>query len=577
MGQKRRGPPDGHDYYDLSSKHVSACKRIRVGPRVTLCDFSDEILLKILAFLHPRQLLCIERVSQRLRRLAADTEIWRLKYFDQWIFARLPGLRARPRRSQDASVRPHIGIRLPGQAAVMTSSLIDWKRMYQVRRNWDQGLARLQEIKVAPPASPPVLAAVCRGLIFTADGRHGLRVWSKQDGRKQLLDQTALDEKVTPLSLAADASKGKYTVAVGYADRRIDLYWFRGLTGFLKLAEFTTPTGSGVVAVEIMWPYVLDITREAHVHLHRVRPTPREDPGKPSVMSTTLQPIAPVNIAAISLRRTAATVIASITYAFQHFNGGLCIGLHEMRVSRVVNEASGHPSSTPSHPSSTPSGHPSSTPSHPSSTPSGHPSSTPSDHPSSTLDTSPDVQTAEWNDRRDWRVTSRETSSSPLLSPFAPSPLITSLPSSLSYSHPYLLACLPDNTMMAYLVTSNDDKLEMSAGRRLWGHTSAISRAAVTHKGRAVSVSARGNDVRVWELEDELLLPNRAKTSTAVTPINTTATMSTRAKGQGLGLTLQELRHTLALTQHWVGFDDEQIVVMCERDQSQFMACYDFM
>ncbi|RMZ77951.1 hypothetical protein DV738_g4173, partial [Chaetothyriales sp. CBS 135597] len=527
MTRKRRRQPDGNDDYDPSSRRVSACKRIRVGPRVSLFDFSDEILLRIFAYLPVRQLLCIERVSQRTRRLAADTEIWRLKYFDHWIFTRLPGLRARSRRSLDELVRPKESIRWPGPpgagppGAVLRGGTIDWKRLYRIRRNWDKGAARFEEIKVASPASPPVLAEVCQGLILTADGRHGLRAWSKRDGRKQLLHQIALDGQITPLSLAADATAGTVTVTVGSDCGRIDLYRFRSESGFQKLLDFRSPTVSGVAAIALKWPYALNIAHDQTVHLHLILQHPHEGPEIWSAtLLTSLSASVPFLTPTLSLRYSARTVFISISYAFNELNGGLCIGLQEVRLSTQGGVAA--------------------------------------DQLSYTVDALPEAKSG-----------------------CAKGPLITGPPSSISYSHPYLLVCLPDNTIMAYVITSNDDKLEMSSGKRLWGHTSAISRAEVTHRGRAVSVSARGNEVRVWELEDELMLPSRGKTSTAVTPwsggrLDTAKATANSTRTKGLGLTLKELRHTLALTQQWVGFDDEQVVVMCERDQSQIMACYDF-
>ena len=82
-----------------------------------------------------------------------------------------------------------------------------------------------------------------------------------------------------------------------------------------------------------------------------------------------------------------------------------------------------------------------------------------------------------------------------------PSDSIFSKPTSLSYSHPYLLASHPDNTLTLYLVTSTSSSLSISPGSRLWGHTSSVSGAHVGGRGKAVSVSSHGDELRVWELE----------------------------------------------------------------------------
>jgi hypothetical protein len=131
---------------------------------------------------------------------------------------------------------------------------------------------------------------------------------------------------------------------------------------------------------------------------------------------------------------------------------------------------------------------------------------------------------------------------------------------------------------MSYVVTSDDDKLEISTGKRLWGHTSAISSAEVSNRGKAVSVSAKGEEIRVWELEEALTTPGRGRPSTEVKARSSALDVATAIarRGGGLGLALREMRRELATTRGWVGFDDEQVVVMGERDQRQIMACYDF-
>ncbi|RMZ78259.1 hypothetical protein DV737_g3968, partial [Chaetothyriales sp. CBS 132003] len=531
MAVKRRQPDDHDDDYDanaVSSRRVSAPKRMRLGPRVTLFDFSDEILLRIFTFLPVRQLLCIER-----RRLAADAEIWRVKYFDRWILTRLSGLRARSRQSLNELLLPNKAIRWLEHGAELKGGAVDWKRLYRIRRNWDQGFARFEEVEVASPPSPPVLAEVCQGLILTADGRCGLRAWSELDHRKHLLHQIALDEGVNPRSLAADATAGTITVAVGSDSGRMDVYRFSSERGFQKLLDFRSPTTSAVMAIALMWPYVLVMSPDKHIYLHLLLQRPQDGPENWSAtVLTTLHANAPLQTAALSLRCTPSTIIASISYAFHQLNAGLCLGLQEVRLSKQGDVVGSRLSST--------------------------------------IDTPLE---AKYRGDKQWKVSSRATTSSPLYAPFAISPLITSPPNSLSYSHPYLLASLPDNTIMAYLVTSNDDKLEISTGRRLWGHTSAISRAEVTHRGRAVSVSARGGDVRLWELEDALTLPSRGKASTAVRPwcepLDAASTIAIAARAKGLGLTIRDMKHELALTQQWVGFDNEQVVVMGERDESE--------
>jgi WD40 repeat protein len=151
-------------------------------------------------------------------------------------------------------------------------------------------------------------------------------------------------------------------------------------------------------------------------------------------------------------------------------------------------------------------------------------------------------------------------------------------PRSLSYQHPFLVASLADNTIISYLVTSSEDKLEISTGRRLWGHTSAVSGAEVNNRGRAVSISSRGDEIRVWELEDAMTTASQRRTSTRIKAVDalSSVTAAITRRGSGLGLAVHEMERELSLTRTWVGFDDEQVVVLGERDQRQIMALYDF-
>ena len=159
-------------------------------------------------------------------------------------------------------------------------------------------------------------------------------------------------------------------------------------------------------------------------------------------------------------------------------------------------------------------------------------------------------------------------------------------PLSLSYSHPYLLASLPDNTLMIYLVVSDADQLVIASGRRLWGHTSSVSGIEVSDRGRAVSVSAQGTEMRVWDLEDVVTSSTPRRASVRITPATppsaSTISDAIARRGNGIGLALKEVRDELAgvtprpITRSWVGFDEEQVVVLGQMGDRQILSCYDF-
>ena len=422
--------------------------------------------------------------------------------------------------------------------AALRDGVIDWKRQYRIRKNWDSGAAQFQEVEVAEPPTPPVLARVHKGLIFTVDAQSGLRAWSQKDSRKQLLSQTSAEDGVYPFSLSVDGSAAGATVAVGYGNGSFRLYGFDQEIGFQRFVDFESTNKSAMVSTVLAMPYLLTMTSDKHIYLYQILgPTGTFTGGWSVVTLTTLHADAPLQPAALSLRCTSTTIIATVSYAFNQLNSGWCLGLQEIRLSMKGGLVGSRLTST--------------------------------------IETPMD---ARYRGRNQWDVSSRSATSTPLSTPFALNPLLKSPPTSLSHSHPFLLASLPDNTIMSYVVTSDDQKLEISTGKRLWGHTSAISGAEVSNRGKAVSVSAKGEEIRVWELEETLTTPGRGRASTEIKPrsgaLNVAAAIARR--GSGVGIALNEMRRELALTRRWVGFDEEQVVVMGERNQRQIMACYDF-
>lgn len=148
-------------------------------------------------------------------------------------------------------------------------------------------------------------------------------------------------------------------------------------------------------------------------------------------------------------------------------------------------------------------------------------------------------------------------------------------PNSLSYSGCYILAGLSDNTLMVYTVTSTTDKLEINVGRRLWGHTSAVSAAEVTSTGKAVSISAKSDEMRYWELEDLLTGYSQQKTSTAILPLQK-LNDAIKNRGEGLGLAVKEVNRETDFIRRGISFDDEQAVVIGQRGHGQIISCFDF-
>ncbi|KAL8861049.1 MAG: hypothetical protein Q9178_002562 [Gyalolechia marmorata] len=153
-------------------------------------------------------------------------------------------------------------------------------------------------------------------------------------------------------------------------------------------------------------------------------------------------------------------------------------------------------------------------------------------------------------------------------------------PTSLSYTHPYLLAAYSDNTMTLYMVTSNAQELIIGPGKPLCGHTSSVSGAHVGDRGKAVSVSAGGNDLRVWELEAGLSSNTSRRravwgeTSVMIRPENQISddplepTSGTNGPDRIMSNSMATAAGEDLMTSNgWLSFDEEQVVLLGEKSQ----------
>lgn len=502
-------------------------KRRRIE-RCSILALPSELLLRTLLFLDIRHLVTLDLVSRKFRRLSTDSGLWKQRFYEQWIEPRA--------RRIPQTIKPspsNLVWWLEHGEVLREGATVDWKRRYRLRSNWEKGEAHLHEVEIATPPTPPVLARVSKGLIFTADAVSGLRVWSHRSNTKVLEAHVKL-RGARATSMAVDGSSGQPRVAVGFEDGNYEVYVLDG-TRLNRVNHESVADGSALISMAMSNPYLVVMTKSRHIHVCQF--LEGEEGSKGSVTSLViLHADSPLHPAALSLRCTARSVIATIAYAFSRLSEEWCLGLQEVKLSRDNGAIESRTASN--------------------------------------IETPLD---ARYKGPNRWDVTSRSAFSTPLTFPFSINPEVKSPPTSLSYSHPFLLASLSDNTIMSYLVQSDDEKLEISSGRRLFGHTSAITSAEVSNRGKAVSISARGDEIRLWELE-EMLTTVRSRPSTQVRPRNGAldVTAALAARGSGLGLALQEMQKELAMTRRWVSFDDEQVVVLGERDQRQILACYDF-
>ncbi|KAG5922918.1 hypothetical protein E4U42_005140 [Claviceps africana] len=583
---------DGHDGHDdkpprhldavavsKPSAHAQAKRRRRSVHLDNTAGLSDELLIRIFSFLDEKTLLAISPVSRRFHRITSDSQLWRPHYYLRFILPRahrIPGFRAGATRTS-SKLRYSAGRfiwadggwgRRSGFVGAHQHQLqlqhqdesVDWKKQYRLRHNWARGRCAVDEMPVrqADRLGPDALVSVAEwqtlvkvvdGLAVTVDATSGLRAWHLKTRR--LVAQTPLsrpdDAGRQPTCLAVDdvllTSLRVLDIAVGFDDGHFGTWRLDVPSATIRLGHrHATGCCGELLAIAYAHPYLAAASRRGFISLFSLdaapvaAATPASDAGTTSTPGQDPEPPPPPDPSrddeddddgkqhkqdtapatpsrprlltrlqshstrpplALSIRRTAVSVVASIAYTFDAL-GGWSIGIQDLDVS------------TPG--------------------------------------------------RSPHTVTSRVASTLPTPTPTRSSPVpvpvpvpVPDGPIRLCYSHPYLLATLPDNTLVLHLCTSTATSLSISPGLRLWGHTSGISDAEITPRGKAVSLAAHGHEIRVWELEGRVGGP-----SVEIRPAPPWAAFDARDRGG------------------WVGFDDEMVVVLRGRDGRESLVVYDF-
>lgn len=440
-----------------------------------------------------------------------------------------------------------------------------WKQQYKLRHNWTSGSAAVNEIEVAEQAPvPPVIVQMHDEIIYMADSTDGIRAWSTK-GERKMMAQMRFDPatRSPPTSLAIDAvptTSALKRAVVGFEDGSFGMYTLETTTESFTHEYSHEPSINGVISsVAVAWPYIVTMTATQLLSLYRcdVKTTEPEAADPPrllhSLKSHTVWP--PLTT---SLRLSGASVIVTIAYALPTYLSGWTVGVQEVKLTIDGKLAESRITSA-----------------------------------------------------IDQHYRPLAFSASPTRSHLAPAPgalatsttlelrHIHSKPTSLSYTHPYLLVSHPDNTLTLYLVSSTVDSLTISAGSRLFGHTSSVSGAQVGNRGKAVSVSKRGDELRVWELEGGFASASSRKrlaigdlsvrvrsgagsvqpsgpSQAGLNLVTTNSDGRRRRVGEAREPSDSD-EDELTLTRGWIGFDDENVVVLKEQSQGrQALVVYDF-
>ena len=598
MPPKRRRSSAG----ECAALPVSKRRRTR-DPVDLLSDLSDELLIRILHNLPIDALLQCQRLSHRFYLLAGDSQIWKNLYYNRFVLPRalrIPGMKTAPDEALHFSSRRSKWLDDNTLLNRAEGKETNWKRQYKLRHNWSVGACEVQEIHVADrPSVPSMLVKLAEGVVVTADQGDGLRAWDLKE--KELIATYTLNEEDVPTCLAIDEQEsgtGELGIALGFVDGGWGSWRLNVAEKTFKREYRHAASSNGILSsVAYANPYILTITESQLMSLYSFTAAPpaepeigedqdqdafivtkedaevspvKEEPSTLDIPAVELpvfeQPAQPRLLASLrshtsfppvslSIRTTASTIVASIAYSLPTYLSGYTIGLQELHLSPLTGLISSSRLT-----SALPQGF-SSLISPTTSSPSSG-TSTPVQHHL--------VQTAPGGAGGGSR------------------------PTTLSYSHPYILATHPDNTLTLYLCTSTASSLTITPGIKLWGHTSSVSSAEITPRGKAVSVSTRGNELRVWELEggtsfsraettgDERKRRSRGRRleerSVWIRP--EAKASADNVKGEGKEIAREgrgEDDDYVDVKKRWVGFDDEMVIVLKESGTgTQALMVYDF-
>lgn len=489
-------------------------------------------------------------------------------------------------------------------------SATNWKRQYKLRHNWSRGSANVSETQLAEhPSQPPLLVRLHDDIVVTADPVSGLRAWVLK-GDDRLITTTTLhankeDRSADPTSLAIDGSKSRndrVNISIGYDDGSFAIYTLVRKDRRFICRYVHAPSRNGPIhAIAYASPYLLTMTGTPLLSLYRFGWEPEEASSDPKsspndmdsilIQETNAQgkvsrrlvdqdkeghigndedvgddgPISPPKLISslrsqtayppisLAIRASSTSIVASIAYAMPTWTSGWSVGLQEIRLTPEGAMIDSRMASAATRGALPP--------------PLSNPQLRTSVHNLSTANLDQQVVTGV-------RMA------------------LGSKPASLSYNHPYLLSAHPDNTLTLYMVTSNTEGLSIGVGSRLWGHTSSVSGAHVGDRGKAVSVSAVGNELRVWELEggmSSITSRRRAaagEASVQVRPerkiaISEAKTEKALKASSGVLVGSESMRERAfddsTVTQGWVAFDEERVVLVREKMLgSQALVVYDF-
>lgn len=385
------------------------------------------------------------------------------------------------------------------------------------------------------PSTPPLLVRLHDDVLVTADVSAGLKAWSLKGDHRILARTAPFQSGPTSMAIDAESSKHVIDISIGFEDGSFAIYSLKMDARALKLKYEHPPSKNGAIhAIAFATPYLLTMTGAPLMSLYHFIHGLNDYAGltiEPPRLLSSLRSHTAYPPATLAIRTTSSSIVASIAYAMPSWTMGWTIGMQELRLTSDGAILGSRTASAPNNMQNMPRHH---------------------------MQAHHDLEGI---------------------------PSIIK-PTSLSYNHPYLLSAHSDNTLTLYVVTSNSEALCVSVGNRLWGHTSSVSGAHVGDRGKAVSVSKLGNELRVWELERGISSSTsrrRAATAEVSVQVRPKRRNFSNQPDTGKSLTAAAIpvpekgSEEVHIAQGWVAFDEEKVVLLREKMQgAQAVVVYDF-
>ena len=503
-------------------------KRPRPCPVDRFSSLSDELILRIFSFLGVPDVCICQRLSHRLNHLADDSQIWRLLYYRSFV---------KPRSSRMLKLSRW----LHEHQSLTGNRQINWRRRYRLSHNWSNGSCRVRKTKV--PKTTPIQVQMRKDVLVTAEKSEGLKIWSTA-APQTLLSSIPLGEHdckstvgttpkenltstpcSTPTALALDNVGGQTQllhIAIGFLDSSFTIYEYNARSKGFKLVHRQLGSSDTMInKIAMAAPYIVISYTGGKLELYDIDSlfqAQRADlASSPTRALSSLKSYTAWHPMAMTVRSTKEGICVSVVFALTSCYFGWVV---------IIQETT-------------------------------------------------------WNKEGKLLHTRIGTSSQPEESPIQMAPVPRDCgPTSISYNHPYLLTAHADNTLTLFLVSSNESELRIGAGQRLWGHASSVAGAFINDRGKAISVTQKGGELRVWDLEgggESIAMKRRLLAGDLSIRIAAEA-----VRGSGVGL-LSRARESMnaspdpILNVDWVSFDEEKVVVLQEQvETSQDLVIYDF-